>query len=220
MSASASTEGVSGLSAPSASTESVPAAPRDRRAERNAATRQEILDAAWQLVREYGLAALTMRDLGSRVGMRAQSLYAYFPSKHAIYDAMFAEGNRDILARLRQLPTRSDPVRALKDQARLYLQFCVEDPVRYQLLYQRTIPGFAPSPESYTPAMEGLDLVWAALEACGVTTGRARDTWTAVISGLAAQQNANEPGGQRWVRLVNDAIDMFLAHHQPGKAKP
>jgi len=59
-----------------------------------------------------------------------------------------------------------------------------------------------------------------ALEACGVTTGRARDTWTALIAGFAAQQNANEPGGQRWVRLVNDAIDMFLAHHQPGKANP
>ncbi len=193
---------------------------RDRRAERNTATRQEILDAAWQLVREHGLAALVMRDLGSRVGMRAQSLYAYFPSKHAIYDAMFAEGNRDILARMLQLPPRSDPVRALKDQARLYLQFCVEDPVRYQLLYQRTIPGFAPSPESYAPAAEGLDLVWVALQACGVTTGRARDTWTALIAGFAAQQNANEPGGQRWVRLVNDAIDMFLAYHQPGKAKP
>jgi len=221
MSGQASTEGASRLSAASASTDSAPvAAPRDRRAERNAATRQEILDAAWQLVREHGLAALAMRDLGSRVGMRAQSLYAYFPSKHAIYDAMFAEGNRDILARLRQLPTRNDPVRALKDQARLYLQFCVEDPVRYQLLYQRTIPGFAPSPESYAPATEGLELVWVALEACGVTTGRARDTWTALIAGFAAQQNANEPGGQRWVRLVNDAIDMFLAHHQPGKAKP
>lgn len=161
-----------------------------------------------------------MRDLGSRVGMRAQSLYAYFPSKHAIYDAMFGEGNRDILDRLRQQPPHTDPVRALKDQARLYLQFCVEDPVRYQLLYQRTIPGFAPSPDSYAPATEGLELVWVALAACGVTTGRARDTWTALIAGLAAQQNANEPGGHRWVRLVNDAIDMFLAHHQPGKAKP
>jgi AcrR family transcriptional regulator len=208
-------------SAASANTDVAPVAVRrNRRAERNAATRQEILDAAWQLVREHGLAALAMRDLGSHVGMRAQSLYAYFPSKHAIYDAMFAEGNREILGRMLQLPPRRDPVTALKDQARLFLQFCVEDPVRYQLLYQRTIPGFAPSPDSYEAATEGLDLVWVALEACGVTTGRARDTWTALIAGLAAQQNANEPGGQRWVRLVNDAVDMFLAHHQPGKAQP
>ena len=31
--------------------------------------------------------------------MRAQSLYSYFPSKHAIYDAMFAQGNRELLDR-------------------------------------------------------------------------------------------------------------------------
>ena len=61
--------------------------PRDRRAERYAATRREILDAAWDLVRAGGLGSLAMRELGARVGMRAQSLYAYFPSKFAIYDA-------------------------------------------------------------------------------------------------------------------------------------
>ena len=33
---------------------------------------------------EVGLAGLRMRDLGNRVGMRAQSLYTYFPSKAAI----------------------------------------------------------------------------------------------------------------------------------------
>jgi AcrR family transcriptional regulator len=193
---------------------------RDRRAERYAATRQEILDAAWELVRGQGLAALVMRDLGSRVGMRAQSLYAYFPSKHAIYDAMFAEGNREILARTLRLPARRDPVRALKEQARLYLGFCIEDPVRYQLLYQRTVPGFAPSAESFAPAVEALDLVRVALAACGVTAPRVLDTWTALLSGLAAQQNSNEPGGDRWVRLADDVIDMFLAHHQPRKATP
>ena len=50
---------------------------RDRRAERNLASRREILDAAWEAARADGLAGLSMRDLGSRVGMRAQSLYVY-----------------------------------------------------------------------------------------------------------------------------------------------
>src|ERR1035441_3185503 len=87
---------------------------RDRRAERYAATRREILDAAWDLVRAGGLGSLAMRELGSRVGMRAQSLYAYFPSKYAIYDAMFAESNRELLRRLNDLPAARDPVRGLR----------------------------------------------------------------------------------------------------------
>lgn len=193
-------------------------APRDRRAERNAATRREILQAAWDLVHSQSLAALALRDLGDRVGMRAQSLYAYFPSKHAIYDAMFGEANQELLARLRLLPARKDPVRALKEQAKLYLCFCVEDPVRYQLLYQRTIPGFVPSDVSYAPAVVALELAVDALAACGITGKRGLDLWTAVLGGLAAQQNSNEPGGDRWVRLTDEAIDMFLTHSR--RAQP
>src|SRR5688500_9094900 len=131
---------------------------RDRRSERAEATRREILDAAWALVREQGLASLTMRDLGARVGMRAQSLYGYFPSKHAIYDAMFGDASRELVTRWRTAVEAGpqDPVAVLRRRSAAFLRFCVEEPVRHQLLFQRTIPGFEPSPESYAPAVEGL----------------------------------------------------------------
>jgi AcrR family transcriptional regulator len=196
---------------------SVVTLPRDRRAERYAATRREILDAAWDLVRAQGLGALAMRELGARVGMRAQSLYAYFPSKFAIYDAMFAESNRELLHRMSALASVRDPVEALRERARLFLAFCAEDPGRYQLLFQRTIPGFEPSPEAYAPALEVLDNARDALRACGISDAGAVDMWTALTSGLAAQQIANEPGGDRWVRLTDEATDMFLAHQALAK---
>ena len=53
----------------------------------------EIVDAAWDLSRANGLGNFSMRELGTRVGMKAQSLYSYFASKHEIYDAMFCDGN-------------------------------------------------------------------------------------------------------------------------------
>jgi AcrR family transcriptional regulator len=192
---------------------------RDRRAERYAATRREIIDAAWELVRADGLEALSMRELGSRVGMRAQSLYAYFPSKFAILDAMFAESNEELLQRFTALKPTRDPVAALRAQARAFLDFCVEDAGRYQLLFQRTIPGFQPSSEAYAPALTALACARDALRACGVTSPRALDVWTSVIAGLAAQQNANEPGGNRWTRLADDVTDMFLAHYRPSRTK-
>jgi AcrR family transcriptional regulator len=192
---------------------------RDRRAERYATTRKEILDAAWDLVHTDGLASLTMRDLGARVGMRAQSLYAYFPSKYAIYDAMFGESNHELLRRLTELPPEPDSDKALRRRASTFLEFCVEDPVRYQLLFQRTIPRFEPSPESYAPAMEVLDGGRRTLRECGITGTRTLDAWTGVIAGLAAQQTANEPGGDRWVRLLDEIIDMFLAHYRPATTR-
>jgi AcrR family transcriptional regulator len=192
---------------------------RDRRAERYAATRREILDAAWDLVRANGLGALAMRDLGARVGMRAQSLYGYFPSKFAIYDAMFAESNRELLRRVNDLTTARDPIEALRARTRMFIAFCVEDPGRYQLLFQRTIPGFEPSPEAYAPAMEVLETAGEALRACGINDPRAVDLWTAIIAGLTSQQTSNQPGGDRWIRLADEATDMFLAHYAPTKKR-
>lgn len=188
---------------------------RDRRAERYAATRAEIIDAAWDLVRADGLNSLSMRHLGARVGVRAQSLYAYFPSKHAIYDAMFGAGNRSLLERLTNSELGSDPVEALRRHARVWVDFCVEDPVRYQLLFQHTIPGFVPSPQSSALAIDAMNKSRKALQACGITDPRALDAWTAINAGLAAQQNDNEPGGDRWIRLVDETTDMYLAHYAP-----
>jgi AcrR family transcriptional regulator len=188
---------------------------RDRRAERFEATQQEILDVAWGLVRADGLAGLSMRELGARVGLRAQSLYVYFPSKHAIYDAMFLEANRELLDRRLSVDLDDDPVIALRQTARQFVDFCTEDLARYQLLFQRTIPGFEPSEESYAVAREVLDGGRRVLAGVGVTESADVDLYTGLISGLVAQQNANEPGGDRWTRQLDRAIDMYLAEVGP-----
>src|SRR5450432_3280417 len=73
---------------------------RDRRHLRHEATRREILDTAWAMVRADGLASLSLRALARVVGVEPQSLYTYFKSKNAVYDAMFLDGNRELLERL------------------------------------------------------------------------------------------------------------------------
>jgi AcrR family transcriptional regulator len=191
---------------------------RDRRAERREATKAEILDAAWELVRAEGLAALNLRDLAAKVGMRPPSLYSYFDSKHAIYDAMFVQGNLELLARYEALPDHDDPVEGLRSGGRLFVRFGVEDPARAQLLFMRTIPGFEPSPESYDIAVRIVELGKARMKRCGIPL-EYFDLWTALISGVVWQQIANEPGGNRWTRWVDDVIDMFLAHVNKSKKR-
>jgi AcrR family transcriptional regulator len=185
---------------------------RDRRAERRQATFDEIVAAAWDLVGEQGVASLSLRELGARVGMRAQSLYVYFASKHAIYDAMFAQANTEFLRRLEDGPEPGDPIKALHWRARLFVEFCLEDPARYQLLFQRTIPGFEPSAESYAIASQVLDTTRGALARAGLTDDAHLEVWTALASGLVSQQLANDPGGTRFVRHLDEVIDMYLSH--------
>jgi AcrR family transcriptional regulator len=184
---------------------------RDRRAERREATRQEILDAAWDIVRAEGLAALNLRDIARRVGMQPPSLYVYFDSKHAIYDAMFAQGAteaRDALA----FASKGDMRSNLREAGQRFVRFCAADPARFQLLFTRTIPGFEPAPETFAISVEGYDRMRARMAEHGITKQADLDLWTGLMSGLASQQIANNPGGERWIRLVDDAVDMYIAH--------
>jgi AcrR family transcriptional regulator len=184
----------------------------DRRSARRAATRDEILQAAWALVRAEGLAALSMRDLAAAVGMRAPSLYQYFDSKLAIYDAMFGQGMVEALAVVEGGIGGREGREALRESARALLLFSTSDPVRNQLLFQRTIPGFEPSPDSYAAAVAMSARVESLIAQLGVSDPAATmDLWTALIGGLSGQQLANEPGGDRWIRLFDRTVDMFFA---------
>lgn len=191
--------------------------PADRRARRHDRTRAEIVTAAWALSSDRGLAGWTLKDVADRVGMRAPSLYGYVDSKAALYDAMFADGQRALLARLDDVRQRTvaDPVGALHEGALAFFDFCVVEPARFALLFQRSVPGFTPSEPSYALAGEVLTHLEEALEAAGVRHRDLVDLWTATLTGLVSQQVTNEPGGERWRRLVGPAVDLLLAAPRP-----
>ena len=184
---------------------------RNRIAERREATRAEILEAAWELAQEQGLAEFTLRDLAERVGMRAPSLYTHFESKHAIYDAMFGQAWSDYeqvaLAELSELP--ESPRASVRRVARVFFDFAVANPARHQLMNQRTIPGFEPSADSYAPAVRVLELGRQLLRDLGLTDPADFDIGGAIIGGMINQQLANDPGGTRWSALLDRAMDIW-----------
>src|SRR5450755_2537499 len=93
-----------------------------------------ILESAWRLAREHGIAGVSLHALAREVGMRQPSLYAYFDSKSALYDAMFADGNRQLLERLDEVRLPPDSRAALKKWMAAFVAFALEDPARYELL--------------------------------------------------------------------------------------
>jgi AcrR family transcriptional regulator len=196
---------------------------RDRRAERRQETIDEIVDTAWRLARRDGLAGLSLRELATAVGMRPQSLYSYFDSKHAIYDAMYAQGCREFADAQASVVLTGDLRADLAAIGRWYVEFCTADPVRYQLVFQRTIPGFEPSAASYAIAQQSLAAIVAHLASLGIDDERHVDLFTAIGTGLTDQQISNDPGGDRWVRLLDDSIEMFVGHvmrpRRPGTTK-
>ncbi len=142
--------------------------------------------------------------------MRQPSLYAYFDSKRALYDAMFADGNRRLIQQLDLVKLPRDPRAALKKFLTEFAASALEDPARYELLFERHLPGFTPSPTSYVLAEEVLGRAYKLINEVGVTKQGDIDCIVAMVAGLMEAQLSNDPGGNRWIRHLNRLVDLYV----------
>ncbi len=180
----------------------------DRRSQRLA----QVLEAAWGIAAESGLTAVSLHEVARRVGIKQPSLYSYVSSKLDLYDAMFGQAYEQLLAELDAAGSHGTAREQLLQLSRRVLDFAVSDPPRQQLLFQRTIPGFEPSPESYALAKRLIDRAMSLLSALGAGDLAQVDVYTSLIAGLGAQQIANDPGGDRFTRHLEVLLDLFLDH--------
>ena len=201
----------------------------DRRLQRHHQTIEEILDLAIQVMAEDGVAALSLAEVARRMGMRPPSLYQYFPSKLAVYDALFERGARQTLAILEAYQSRiaENPLEGLAAAQAAWNDWVMANPVLAQLLYWRPVPGFEPSPKAYQPALQLQDLGWAALRAA-VDAGQLAPAavseeggalYTILMAGVISQQLANEPAAPaatgRFTRLTPTVLDLFVRYYAP-----
>ena len=186
-----------------------------RREERTAT----IITAAWRLARENGVGGVSLHALAREVGIRQPSLYEYFDSKNALYDAMFADGNRKLLDRLAAVTLPPDPRAAVKAYMHALVDFAVEDTARYALLFQRQIPGFEPSAASYELAETMLSRSVELLTAAGLDAQADIDCFVAMVAGLLEAQISNEPRGDRWTRHLDRLTDMYLDEPKRRKSR-
>ncbi len=198
--------------------------PLTRVQRRRAAVMDEALDHAVTLMTEEGVGALSVSEVARRMGIRGPSLYKYFPSRHAFYDALFARGlaaqQAAVRASVEGLPRGVPRIRAGADAV---VRWAVEHPALAQLLHWRPVPGFEPSPGVFAPA-EGEMVDVRAEFADAVRLGQLAPSadsddvvrlYTVVLSGLISQQLANQPGASFadgiFSRLTPTAIDLFLS---------
>jgi AcrR family transcriptional regulator len=207
-------------------------APLDRRQRRRQETIEEVLDIAAEIMAEQGVAGLSVGEVARRMGIRPPSLYVYFPSKHALYDALFARGARLVLDHIRadlgSIDSDADgrPLDAvLLHAAETFVAWAIQHPAYTQLLFWRPVPGFAPSPEAYTPAIGLIELTRARftnLQQHGLIRADAdiddlqRD-WTVLISGVISQQLSNAPDEPfatgRFTAALPALVAMFATHY-------
>ena len=153
---------------------------------------------------------LQRREVARSVGLRQQSLTHYYPTKLALLDALFADGFAHLRHTLDQVPPTSDPVDRVEAVAVAVVEFCVSNPARYHLMLQRTIPSFAPSEDGFRVALGCLSVLVESLAAAGITDSADIALIRGLISGLAAEQTANDPHGRMFADQADRGIGALL----------
>lgn len=191
-----------------------------RRQRTREATIQNILAAARAIMREEGVAALSMQELARRMDMRAPSLYNYFSGKMDIYDALFRLGfglSDEIFTKAAtQAGNFQDEIRNLVEG---YMSFALENPELYQLCFERPVPGFIPSQRSLDLSFDILNRAYQRVESyrpelnTSLTNEQVVNLVIAVSHGLTAMHLANEPhlpvGQGRFGSLIPVALSML-----------
>ncbi|HZS93754.1 MAG TPA: TetR/AcrR family transcriptional regulator [Chloroflexota bacterium] len=201
-------------------------------AERRRRNREEmtgaILDAAREIMREQGVAALNLNEVARRVGVKAPSLYEYFPGKAALYDALFRLGSTLFAGRLEVIAQQDgDPFEQIGLAIEGYMTFAQEYPELWSLVFERPVPGFVPSAESMEISRAILErgrqmvgnFIAAGRIRTDLTPEQATDFIDAVMHGLTAAHLANQPelpaGSGRFGGLIPVAVQFFRAGWQP-----
>ena len=182
-----------------------------------------IVREAREIMREQGVAALNLSEIARRLGMQTPSLYEYFPGKMALYDHLFGLGMRLFREQMAQVNPDADlsEWQSAERYMTAYLQFAIDNPELFKLVFERHVPGFVPSEASMAEASAALAEGTRSLEAIlvssqrhtGLTVEQTRDIFLALMHGIAALHLANQPdqpaGQGRFGSLIPYVVDML-----------
>lgn len=207
--------------------------PPDRRARRRQETIEEILDIAEAVMTEAGVNGLSLSEVARRLGVQPPSIYKYFDSLMAVYDALFRRGQTAHVKVLAAAMDQEEPgLDSLLAGLEASGQWCIAHPPLAQLLFWRPVPSFEPSAESMAPSVEMVNLQRRALANAvvarqlgpGADSDEALYLVSVIVSGVIGQALANEPhlpwGEGRFTPLLSKLVDVLVGLYPPlpGKA--
>jgi len=100
--------------------------------------RVSLVEEAAAMISEGGAASVTMRAIGSRLGVSRAAPYRHFPDKTALLVAVAVEGFRRLNQRLQGgTGTPGSSIERLRHMGEQYVRFALENPAHYRLMYGR-----------------------------------------------------------------------------------
>ena len=106
----------------------------ERRAREKAALRQEILDAARDLILKEGYESVSMRKIAEKIEYSPTTIYLYFQDKSELITEICNQTFALLTRKLEEVEASiADPVERLKAGLRAYVEFGLEHPDQYRV---------------------------------------------------------------------------------------
>jgi AcrR family transcriptional regulator len=123
---------------PTTRAERVRRASRERREQEKQELREAILRAASRLFAEQGYERFSLRQVAETIGYSPTTIYLYFKDKDDLLFAVVEEGFARFGARLASAAASADdPLDRLGAIGRAYIDFGLQNPVHYQLMFMQ-----------------------------------------------------------------------------------
>lgn len=110
--------------------------PKPMRRERGSLSREEILQAAGQVLEKYGYEGITMRRIATESGCSLASPYVHFKNQSEILQALISQGEADLTRRLREAEAKhADLHQKLSEIAHAYWAFGTNNRELHRLMF-------------------------------------------------------------------------------------
>ena len=113
---------------------------QERRSRERADTRQKILDAAREMFVQHGYEATTMRAIAARIEYTPTAIYHHFRNKEALLTELGSMDFRALASAFQRIERIEDPIERLRRLGLAYVDFALEHPMQYQLLFMTRHP--------------------------------------------------------------------------------
>jgi len=131
--------------------------------------KQALLEASLELIREEGVDALTVAEVGRRVGVSSAAPYKHFADRPALLRALAEEGNRRLAEALVEATRgNTDPREAFRLSGVAYIRWAAENPALHRIATDPAYIDYASTPSDvHAPeALQGsMETFWPELAA-------------------------------------------------------
>ena len=188
--------------------------------------RDQVLQAAVDMLTTSGVAGLTTRKVAEGAGTSTPAVYELFGDKAGLVRELFFEGFRMLYQRLDELATSADPSADMMAVIPVLREFARDNPALSRLMFSRAFAEFDPGPSDRQAGTAVREFIVARVRRCidaGVIAGDPADIGhilLAVAQGLILQETAGWLGtsstsmDRRW-NLATAALVNGLSPEKP-----